>query len=465
MMPTFETFERTVRLGVDTEEAYAWHARPGAFDRLKPPWQRLEVIEPLPEMANGARTVFRIRQGPVGIRWVADHEEVEPGRGFTDVQTRGPFSYWRHRHGFEPIDETSCLLRDSIRYRLPLGPLGKLAGGAMLRRDLDRMFHFRHALTVGDLETHRRYSRPLERPLRVAITGAGGLIGSALAAFLTTGGHQVIRLVRHRARGPGEAEWDPATGLRDLEPLEGLDSLVHLAGENIAGRRWTKRRKKRLWSSRVESTEQLVESLRKLERPPRVFLAASGLGIYGESGDRPVDESQPPGSGFLAELAAAWEQAASATREICERSVSLRIGIVLSAAGGALAQMLPAFQVGLGGPLGSGHTYWSWISSDDTLGAMLHALTTESVRGAVNLCAPEPVPQAELASCLGRVLRRPTRLRVPAPVLQAALGDFAAEALFRSIRGVPRKLLDSGFEFRHPGLEGALRDGLGIAAP
>ena len=465
MMPTFETFERTVRLGVSAEQAYAWHARPGAIDRLKPPWQRLEVIEPLPEMANGARTVFRIRQGPVAIRWVADHEEVEPGRGFTDVQTRGPFAFWRHRHGFEPIDDTSCLLRDSIRYRLPLGPLGKLFGGALLRRDLDRMFHFRHALTVGDLEIHRRTSQTLERPLRVAITGAGGLIGSALAAFLTTGGHSVIRLVRRRARGPGEAEWDPATGLRDLEPLEGLDGLVHLAGENIAGGRWTKSRKKRLWTSRVETTERLVESLRKLDRPPRVFLAASGLGIYGESGDRRLAESQPPGSGFLAELAAAWEQAASAAQEICERSVSLRIGIVLSAAGGALAQMLPAFQAGLGGPLGNGRAYWSWISLDDTLGAILHSLATDSVRGAVNLCAPEPVPQSELATCLGRILRRPTLVRVPAPVLRAAFGDFATEALFRSIRGVPQKLFDTGFEFRHPKLEGALRDGLGIAAP
>lgn len=464
-MPRFETFERTVRLGVSAEEAYAWHARPGAFDRLKPPWQSLDVIEPLQELANGARTVFRVRQGPIKIRWVADHEEVEPGRGFTDVQTRGPFAFWRHHHGFEPIDETSCLLRDSIRYRLPLGPLGRLAGGALLRRDLERMFHFRHALTVGDLETHRRYSQTLERPLRVAITGAGGLIGSALAAFLTTGGHQVVRLVRRPARHPGEAQWDPAKGLRDLDHLESLDALIHLAGENIAGGRWTKSRKERLWTSRVESTERLVASLQGLDRPPRVFLAASGLGIYGESGDRPRDEQQPAGSGFLAELANAWEQAAATAEGICERVVFLRIGIVLSAAGGALAQMLPAFQAGLGGPLGSGRAYWSWISLDDTLSAMLHSLTDESVSGAVNLCAPEPFPQAELATCLGHVLRRPTLLRVPAPVLQAVLGDFASEALFRSIRGVPRKLLDTGFRFRHPSLEGALRDGLGIAAP
>lgn len=464
-MARTEFFERTVRLPVNAEEAYAWHARPGAFDRLKPPWQSLEVIEPLTELAEGARMVFRLRQGPVGIRWVAEHVQVEPGKGFTDRMAQGPFAFWEHRHGFEAIGESSCLLRDSIRYRLPMGLLGRAAGAGLLRRDLDRMFFFRHCLTAGDLETHARFSTALgSRSLRVAISGAGGLIGSALTAFLTTGGHRVIRLVRRPAAGPGEAEWDPRRGVVDLERLEGLDALIHLAGENVVGRRWTAKRKERLWSSRVGATEKLVESLRQLAEPPRIFLAASGLGIYGESGDRVLDESQSTGSGFLAELAVAWERAAAEAAGFCGRVASLRIGLVLSAAGGALARLLPAYRVGLGGPLGSGDAYWSWISLADTLGAVLHILGTDTLDGPINLCGPEPAPQAELAACLGRVLGRPTFLRLPAFVLRSLLGEMAEESLLRSLRGEPRKLLDTGFRFRHPNLETALRQGLGIPA-
>lgn len=299
--------------------------------------------------------------------------------------------------------------------------------------------------------------------MRVAITGSSGLIGSALVERLRANGHEVTRLVRSRDRagGPGAAYWDPARGEVDAAGLEGHDVVIHLAGESLVGL-WTARKKARIQDSRVRGTRLLAEALAALSRPPAVLLSASAIGFYGaRPPDVGLDEDAPPGTGFLADTARAWEAAADPARAAGIRVVHPRFGLVLSPRGGALAAMLPLFRLGLGGRLGSGAQVWSWITLDDVVEAALHALRTESLAGPVNFVAPEPVSNAEFTRVLGRVLRRPALLVVPAFAARLAAGEMAEEMLLSGARVVPRRLLETGYRFRFPALEPALRHLLG----
>ena len=302
--------------------------------------------------------------------------------------------------------------------------------------------------------------------MKVAVTGATGLIGSALVPFLRSGGHEALALRRASggAGGGGEAEWDPRTGALSAGVLDGLDAVVHLAGENVAGGRWTAARKARIRGSRVDGTRRLAAALAALPRPPRTLVAASAIGFYGDRGDEALDEASAPGAGFLPEVCQAWEASADAAREAGLRVVHLRIGIVLTPAGGALGQMLLPFRMGVGGVIGSGRQYMSWVALDDVLGAVLHALRTEDLAGAVNAVAPNPVTNAAFTKTLGRVLRRPTLLPLPAFGARLAFGEMADALLLASARVDPARLRDGGFRFAHPGLEDALRHVLGRAA-
>ena len=263
--------------------------------------------------------------------------------------------------------------------------------------------------------------------------------------------------------GSDEIGWDPERGRLDPADLEGVDAVIHLAGESIASGRWTRARRERILRSRSDGTQLLAETLAGLSRKPRVFVSASAVGFYGDRGDEIVDEQSASGSGFLAEVCRAWEAASEPAAKAGIRVVPLRIGIVLSASGGALSQMLLPARLGLGGPMGSGSAWFSWIALDDLIGLMHHLLFTESIAGPVNAVAPEPVRSAELARVLGRVLRRPAFLRVPAFALRAALGDLADEALLASARVRSARLTGCGFEFLYPDLESALRCELGVA--
>ncbi|MGH7701577.1 MAG: TIGR01777 family oxidoreductase [Gemmatimonadales bacterium] len=292
--------------------------------------------------------------------------------------------------------------------------------------------------------------------LRLAVTGASGLIGSSLVPALSGAGHQVTRLVRS-APAAGEIRWNPAAGELDPNHLEGLDAVVHLAGENIAGGWWTAERKRRILESRVQGTRLLAGVLAGLKSPPKVLVSASAVGYYGDRGDSILTEESPAGEGFLAAVAEAWESAAKPARTVGIRVVHLRLGMVLSRAGGALAQMLPPFRLGLGGPLGNGRQWMSWVALDDAIGALLHALATETLTGPVNAVAPEPVTNADFTRTLGRVLHRPTLFRVPASVLRLTLGEMADALLLSCTRVLPHRLLESGYRFHQPSLEGALR--------
>lgn len=442
-------------------DLFAWHARPGAFERLCPPWQTIRIDQPAP-VEDGSVAELRMKKGPLWIPWTALHRDVEPGRAFVDVQTAGPFSRWVHRHEFLASDD-GALLRDRIDFRLPGGALGQALAGRAIDRDLRTTFAYRHETTARDLARHADFaSRPSQT---IALSGAGGLVGSALAPFLTTGGHRVLPLVRPNAEptappswATGEAiAWRPDRGLDAPESIgHRLDAVVHLAGESIASGRWTAARKERLRSSRVDATRHLVRSLARLDPPPRTLVCASAIGYYGSRGDTPLDESSARGDGFLAELSEAWEAAAAEAATAGIRLVVLRFGIILSPAGGALAKMLPAFRLGVGGRLGSGRQIMSWVSIDDAIGAVHRAVLDDRLQGPLNVVAPNPVTNEEFTKTLARALRRPAILPLPAGAARLAFGQMADEMLLASARVEPRRLTDMGFRFDDPELAGTL---------
>ena len=298
--------------------------------------------------------------------------------------------------------------------------------------------------------------------MNVLISGASGLVGSELVTFLTQNGHHIKRLVRKEPKADAnEIKWEPASSEIEQTALEGLDAVVHLAGENIAGGRWTSQRKALIRDSRVQGTRLLSETLAKLERPPKVLVSASAIGFYGDRGNEVLNEESNPGSNFLAQVCKEWEAACEAAGKKDIRVVNLRFGVILSAAGGALAKMLLPFKMGVGGVVGSGSQYMSWIAIDDAVGAIQHALLTESLHGAVNVVAPTPVTNREFTKTLGRVLKRPTLFPMPAFAARLAFGEMADELLLASTRVEPAKLISNNFQFQFPELEDGLRHVLG----
>ena len=299
--------------------------------------------------------------------------------------------------------------------------------------------------------------------MKVLISGSTGLIGSALASFLTNAGHDVLRLVRSAPKSDGsEVHWDPESGRIDNAGLEGMDAVVHLAGENIGAGRWTRDRKARIFDSRVKGTRLLCESLANLAQPPKVLVSASAIGYYGDRDEEILNEGSISGFGFLAEVCIEWEIATEPLAQTEIRVVNLRMGIVLSLEGGPLEKMLPPFKMGVGGILGNGRQYMSWISLDDAVGGIHHALVTDSLQGPVNNVAPHPVTNREFTKTLGRVLRRPTLFPLPSFGLRLMFGEEMANELFlSSTRVEPVRLLETGYAFQHPELESALRHVLG----
>ncbi|MFD9006429.1 TIGR01777 family oxidoreductase [Streptomyces sp. NPDC059582] len=291
---------------------------------------------------------------------------------------------------------------------------------------------------------------------RIAVAGASGLIGSALVRSLTADGHEVVRLVRRAARGGDEVCWDPSERYVNTAGLDGCDAVVNLAGAGVGDRRWTQAYKKRIHDSRVLGTTALAEAVAALDRPPRVFVNGSAIGFYGDTGDRVADEDTPAGRGFLPELCVEWEAAAAPAREAGVRTVFPRTGLVVARGGGAWGRLFPLFKAGLGGRLGDGRQYWSYISLHDEVAAIRHLLDRDDLSGPFNLTAPQPLTNREITAAMGRVLHRPTLFTVPEPVLRTALGELADDVL-GSQRVVPKRLLESGFAFAFPGIEDAVR--------
>jgi uncharacterized protein (TIGR01777 family) len=458
-----DTFVHRSRIAALAADVFDWHLRPGAFERLAPPWDRIRLLDAGGGVAEGSRAEIEIMLGPFRQRWTAEHRDIEPGRQFRDVQVHGPFARWEHTHTITPDGPEACWLQDRIEYAAPFGAIGRSFGLPFIRRKLRATFAYRHRTTAADLCAHRHAAQA--KLMKILVTGSTGLVGHALVPFLTTGGHSVTRLVR-RAASPNAGQeptvrWDPILGTIDQAGLEGHDAVVHLAGENISAGRWNDRQKKAIRDSRLHGTQLVCDALLKLRNPPKTLVCASAIGFYGDRGDEILDEKSPVGAGFLAEVCRDWEAATESVRLRGMRVVNLRFGVILSPAGGALQKMLLPFKLGLGGIIGSGRQYWSWIEIDDVVGAILHALTHDHLSGPVNAVSPNPATNRDFTKTLGQVLNRPTVFPLPAFAARLALGKMADDLLLASARVVPRRLEEAGYAFRYPQLEPALRHVLG----
>jgi uncharacterized protein (TIGR01777 family) len=451
-------------LPVSQEDLWDWHLRPGALGRLLPPWESVRIISRDPGVDEGNRTTVRVGIGPAGVDWVSEHAAPDPPRSFADFQVEGPFAKWKHRHLFTARDDGGCEVEDRIEYELPLEPFAGLLAGGAVRERIRRGIGYRHRVLRRDFERHG--AAELREDLGIAVSGASGMVGTALMQVLSTGGHRPMALARSKSSPPAasrsEIQWDIDAGTVDSNALEGLDAVVHLAGESIADGRWSDERKRAILDSRVKGTRLLAETLADLDDPPPVLVCASAIGFYGDRAGARIDETSAAGSGWLAEVVTAWEAAAQPARDAGIRVVHLRFGMILWPGGGALERLLVPMRAGVGGRIGSGRQVWSWVSLDDVVGAVLHAIGADGVRGPVNVTAPGAVSNGEFTNVLARVLDRPALVPAPEFALKAALGsELAEELLLSSVAVQPTRLAESGYRFADAELEPALRHMLG----
>lgn len=436
-------------------DLWCWHLAPGTFQRLVPPWQRVELLrfpEPF-EVGSAAR--LRVSQGPLTWTWNDTLTRVEPGVTFVDEARGGPFAQWRHEHRFEPA-AGGCRVVDEVAWSLRGGALGELFAGPSVRRAVTDLLRHRHRRTLEDLRRIASWRRPT--PLRVGLTGASGLVGTALTQVLSGAGHEVVPFVRPGSAATG-VRWDPARG-PDPADLVGLDAIVHLAGASIDEGPWTEARKQEIVASRVTGTRRLAEALAACPSPPPVFVSASAVGWWGDR-RREVDEADAPGTGFLAETAQAWEDAAGPARAAGIRVVHPRVGLVVSAHGGMLPRLLPLARAGLLGPLGGGRQAVPWVALDDLVAMLVEAVLSSTWQGAFAAVAPRYVTQAELASTLGRVLCRPAFVPTPGFVLRLLQGEKGVALALEGAAVRPSRLLAWGFSWHRSDLEDALRYELG----
>jgi uncharacterized protein len=460
-MPNCSRFSKKSRFTVPVSDLFQWHCRPGAILRLSPPWDPLTIVRADGGIHAGANVRMKMKAGPFDFAWHARHTEYLENEIFRDVQIKGPFALWEHTHCFSPDTDHACFLEDVIDYRLPLYPFSHWVLDRFVREKLARIFEWRHRTLAMDLADHRRLSG--RKPLTILISGASGLIGSALIPYLTTGGHQVIRLVRNRKKlEHDEAFWDPYRGILRMEGKGPIDAVIHLSGDNIGQGRWTRGKKKKILSSRTTTTRFLAEALLRFTPRPKVFICASATGYYGNDKKRSCVEDDPPGTDFISDVCVQWENSAAPAREAGIRLVLLRVGVVLTPVGGALARFLPAFRFGPGiKKIGSGTQWLSWIGIDDVLGAVHHVLANEAISGPVNLVSPCPVTQRTFHKTLAEVLSRPALVSVPAWAVKSVFGQMGGEILLSGVRVMPEKLLETGYRFRFGDLESALRHVLG----
>jgi hypothetical protein len=434
-------------------DVFDWYARPGAFNRLSPPWSPMQLVSEADSLKDG-RAILAL---PGGLRWVAVHQPdgYDPPRRFVDaIGGDGLASLpariavrWRHTHEFEAVSDNRTRVIDRVDTPVP---------GSLLRA----MFAYRHRQLADDLATHRLAAENGLGPATIAVTGSSGLVGSALTAFLRTGGHRVIQLVRRTAGNADERQWN----LEDPDPqlFAGVDAVIHLAGASIAGR-FTDSHRDAIRDSRIGPTRRLAELLAHVSPKPAALISASAIGYYGyDRGDETLTEDSSRGDGFLADVVADWEQASAPAEQAGLRVVHVRTGIVQSPAGGTLKLMRPLFSAGLGGRLGDGRQWLSWIGIDDLVDVYFRGLWDNTLSGPVNAVAPQPVRNSEYTRTLGHVVHRPAVLPVPSLGPKLLLGEQGARELAcANQRVAPAKLAAAAHRFRHPDLELALRHLLG----
>ncbi len=450
-------FIKKTLVDVPAKASFAWHNRLPVFRRLCLPYEK---YHPSIGSSDVGRLVLENRCGMFTRRFVGIQSDFAGGKLLCDETVQAPFPNWTHHHQFLPESEDACLITDRVEYSPPLGQLGALVLGKSVEKNLDRLFKFRHQRTQNDLGRYFPYSN--KGLLKIALSGASGMIGSELDLFLNCGGHLVRHLVRRMPK-PDSSEifWDPNNRQLDPNEMEGHDAVVHLAGENIGAGKWTKERKEKIRKSRVEGTRFLSGVLAGLRNPPRVLIVASAIGYYGNREEEALVEESPAGKGFLPEVCQEWEDAAEPARKAGIRVVHLRTGIVLSPRGGALPKMLAPFKWGMGGPIGNGKQWMSWICMEDLIGIIHYLIYSENIAGPVNATAPDPVRNIDFVKTLGKVLNRPAVLPLPGFGVKVLFGEMGESLLLESQKVLPGCLNKNGFSFLYPDLEQALRWELG----
>jgi uncharacterized protein (TIGR01777 family) len=484
-----KSFIRTTHIDdISSNEAFSWHIREGAFERINPPWQQFVIERKGSIQSNGTVKIKMNIGGPFHTTWLVKHSDYIEGEQFRDTQITGLFSSWTHTHLFKPFGLSSCILEDRIEYSLPGGAIGRMITSRLINKKLNQIFDYRHRLTREDLRIHAAVNRVRgdDKPMTIAITGSSGFIGSSLIPFLTTGGHRVVRLMRsptspdndRSLKNVKSIQWNPLSThahTSSLNDNDNIDAVVNLAGENIFGR-WTKEKKKRIFDSRVNTTKSLCKLLSSVDKPPKVLVSASATGYYGDRGDEILTEESPssstspsslsfsisPSIDFLSNVCRNWEESTQIAKESGIRVVNMRIGTVLSSSGGILAKILPPFKIGLGGSIGNGNQYMSWIGLDDLLALVLYAIVDKSISGPINAVSPNPITNADFTKTLGKVLSRPTIFSIPRFIIKSVLGEeLANSAILSSSRVLPMRFLKIGYKFRFPSLESVLRYTLG----
>jgi uncharacterized protein (TIGR01777 family) len=453
-------FVKEEKIAVSQETLFDWHESSGAFQRLTPNWEKVNVKFHEGGIKDGALVKLTVNVlGPIALPWHLTHKDYKKPEQFIDQQIIGMFDQWKHCHIMKKLTDKESVLIDDIGYKLPLGALGNFFGKAFVENKLERLFRFRHNVTKHEAKIFEKRTKTM----KILVVGARGLVGDDLVSFLRHQNHDVFRLSRTKKNFDNDVVlWDPKAGVINEADLDGFDAVINLAGENIAAKRWTTKQKQEIRDSRIESTTLIVDALTKVKNPPKVFICASAIGFYGDRPNEVVNESSFPARGdFLSDTCKEWEQACQPAVDLGIRVVNARFGIILSPKGGALAKLLLPFQLGLGGQIGDGKQFMSWISLDDVVYALNFALQNESVSGPVNFTAPNPVTNLEFTKVLGKVLQRPVVFPVPSFAAKLVFGEMADALLLSSQKVNPSKLMTANYEFAYPDLESALRQLLG----
>ena len=433
-------FQYFSRLPFSASKVFQWHLQPGALERMIPPWMNIRILEKGSPSQVGSLTVLELRVLWMRMLWYARHSSFTAGIEFMDKQERGPFCSFQHIHRVTSVD-SFCILSDIIEYRAPF-----FLQESYVQKQLERQFAFRHRRILSDLSVLQKYGRA---PQRILVSGASGMVGQSLCAFLAVSGHEVFRLKRQESDLAAHIiGWDPLQKRSyTTEDFEGFDAVIHLAGENIAAKKWSKKQREILVQSRCDDTRLLSQILSNLARPPKVFISASAVGIYGDRQEEYLTEDSTIASDFLGKLCAGWEEASSLLTNRGVRRVQARFGYILDPQGGMLKQMLPVFRMGLGGKIGSGKQIMPWVALDDVVYGIYHCLMESSLSGPINMVAPKPIEQKEFARILAKAVHRSYFFSVPALLLKILLPQRAEALLLRSAHVLPKKLQDSGYEF------------------
>ena len=452
-------FIKSTKIPATNKDAFDYHTREGALERLVPTWSILGATSHEGNIRDGAISTLKVSLWPISFKWTAAHFGFLQDRQFQDKMVKGPFQSWIHTHSFIPDEIGHCIMEDKIAYSPPFGKLGPILLNDTIQNNLNQLFHYRHRILINDINLWKIARR--SKAQKILITGSHGLIGSSLIPLLTVAGeHKITRLSRPSSNrnntNSHSIVWDPSDDKVNVKELEGFDVVIHLAGENIFGR-WTDKKKQRILKSRINSTRLLCDSLIKLANPPSTLICASATGFYGNQGNEVLTEESKPGFGFLSDVCQKWEESTETARDAGIRVVNTRFGVVLTPKGGMLQKLLALSRFGLSLRLGDENQYISWVSIEDVIGSIFYSIINSSIRGPVNVVSPNPVTNLEFSKTLARIVKSKIMLPISQKVARMMLGELADAMIRSSALVVPNKLSSAGYKFVNPDLEDAFR--------